>query len=161
MQEDIDYVIAHKTRASSGEGLEGIVSGVFVGTHKFFFFIPAQHDTQEGSNRRKVHVTENMFFGGKSISDFMDQKAKESGLSVKDFEDFMVKEMDKEMPTIRIIDLQNDIAQFKATANFFVGNLMFNKTDRRVGWDLFLYSLGKDKKKVRKFYINHDKLANK
>ena len=68
-----------------GEGLEGIVSGVFVGTHKFFFFIPAKHQTATGYTRNKTHITEKISYRGKSILEFMDSKVRESGLSLSAF----------------------------------------------------------------------------
>lgn len=157
MQEELDYVIAPKAKAISGEGLSGLIDGIFVGTKTHFYYVP-QKVEEHGMREIK---TQTMFYEGMPIQEFIEKKVAEPNLKLKDFEDFMQGEMKREMPTLRIVSIADDIVKFKATASFFGSSILTNDSDRKVGWKLFASGFGKAKKKIRQFYNDNPKLANK
>lgn len=158
MQKDIDYVVSIGARSLGDLENQGDKKGIFIGTQKFLFFIPEVSVEHES---RKIITTKNSY-KGMPITEFFLSKIQEPHLTVSDFEKFITDEIKIEVPSIKIVDLENDIFKFKVVANFFTGSISTNKEDKRIGgWNIFLYSLGKEKKDVRKYYLQHSKLANK
>lgn len=156
MQEYLDYVIVEKSSANAtgGAGLATLNDGVFIGTKRYFFFIPAKMQEME---YRKI-TTSTLSYGGKSITQFIVQKAKE--LEVNDFENLILNDLKSEIEAVQIVSLDGDIEQFKVMAGFFGGGIIINETKRKVGWKPFVNKLGKNKKEIKRFYMRHPKLKN-
>lgn len=159
MQENINYVIVEKSQSigSGGAGLQVLNDGVFVGTKKYMFFIPSK---MQDMDTRKV-TTSTYYYAGMDMASFIAQKVKEEGLTVVDFENFMITHLSKELEGLQILSLDNDIEQFKVMTGFFGGDVIINETTRKVGWKPFVNKLGKKKKEVWQFYKQHEKLKNK
>ncbi len=159
MQENVNYVIVENSQStgSGGAGLQALNDGIFIGTKKYMFFIPAK---MQDMDTRKI-TTSTFFYEGMDITSYLSKKVKEEGLTVDDFENFMITNLSKEHEAIQILSLDNDIEQFKVMAGFFGGGVVINETSRKVGWKPFVNKLGKKKKEIKQFYINHKKLANK
>lgn len=157
MQEKINYMIVERSQSvgSGRAGLQALNDGVFIGTKKYMFFIPAK---MQDMDTRSV-TTSTFYYAGMDITSFLSQKVKEEGLTVDEFENFMITKLGKEMDSLQILSLENDIEQFKVNAGFFGSGILLNKTSRKVGWSIFVNKLGKKKHDVKQFYINHPKLA--
>ena len=157
MQEKINYMIVERSQSigSGGAGLQALNDGVFVGTKKYLFFIPAK---MQDMDTRSV-TTSTFYYAGMDMTSFMSQQVKEQGLRVEEFENFMITKLGKELEGLQILSLENDIEQFKVNAGFFGSGILINETSRKVGWKPFVNKLGKKKHEVKQFYIDHPKLA--
>lgn len=159
MQENTDYVIHERSSANAtgGEGLTTLNDGIFIGTKKYFFFIPTQ--LKELQTRKTITTT--IMYSGELITKYIVQKLNERGMTANDFESFIINELKPELKSVQILSIDDDIEQFKIMTGFFGGGIATNATTRKIGWRPFVNKLGPKKKSIKQFYMYHDKLKNK
>jgi hypothetical protein len=99
-----------------------------------------------------------MYYEGMGLQEFLLEKVKEPGLSVQDFEQFVLNE---NFNDVQILNIESDMNRFKVQANFWGSGITYNKREGRVGWKPFVLKYKKEKQDVKAFYQNHLKCETK
>lgn len=154
-----DYVVAWEAQALGEKSLADAVSGVFIGTKKYFFFIPSVVIEVEHHGRRHSQTKFTYSYKGRPIAEFLGEYVKSRGLSVSEFEAFMCKDFVEELPYTRICPI-DEIEQFKVFASWWNSGIVTNDSKRKVGWKSFSTRFKAAKKEIRSFYVGHPKLSN-
>lgn len=158
MNEGIDYVVVEKANTIDYSSFMTQIKCVFIGTKNYFFAIPYKIvDFKPGYTTDTVETTD-MYYAGMPLQEFLLNKCEEKRLAVEEFERFVI---DENFSDVKILNIDEDFYKFKVQASFLSSAIMYNKTDKKVGWKLFLNGYKKEKKKVAEFYSNHPKRVNK
>jgi len=153
-----DYIIAEQANMIDLANFTKQIKCVFIGTKNYFFAIPYNMvDFRPGYHTNTTETTD-MYHEGMPLQEFLLVKVKEPNLQVSDFEQFVINE---NFNGVQIIDINNDINRFKVQANFWGSGIIYNKTERKVGWKPFVLRYKKEKQAVKDFYVNHPKYVVK
>lgn len=139
----IDYVFSEKVTMV-------VNNGVFVGTQDYLFCIPSKLNDY---GHRTTTVT-TFSFKGKEIKDAVCDIIKASKSKTELERNFL--ELKEEFPEMEVFDI-NELKSFKVQAGFLGSGIHVQK-EGAWGWSPFIQSLGKEKKKIREFYVNNPKL---
>ena len=153
-----DYIIAQKANMIDLANFTKQIKCVFIGTQNYFFAIPFNMvDFQPGYNVDTTETTD-MYYEGMPLQEFLLEKVKEPGLTVKEFEEFVLNE---KFSGVQILNIDKDLNQFKAEASFWGSGIKYNKGETRMGWKPFILGYKKEKKEVKQFYAGHPKCTSK
>ncbi len=153
-----DYIVAEQANMIDMSNITNQIKCVFVGTKNYFFAIPYNMVDFRPGYKTNTTETTDMYYEGMPLQEFLLEKVKEPGLKVEDFEKFVIAE---EFNDIQMININEDINRFKVQANFWGSGIMYNKTERKVGWKPFVLRYKKEKQAVKDFYKTHPKYVEK
>ena len=131
---------------------------MFIGTNKYFFAIPYNMSEFKPGYTEDTTETTDMYYEGMGLQEFLLEKVKEPGLSVEDFEQFVLNE---NFNDVQILNINEDLNRFKVQASFWGSGITYNKREGRVGWKPFVLRYKKEKKDVLEFYRSHPKYVTK
>lgn len=158
MNEGIDYVVVEKANTIDYGSIMTQIECVFIGTKNYFFAVPYQIVNYIPGYTTDTIETTDMYYAGMPLQEFLLKKCKEDRLSVEAFEEFVIGE---EFEGVKVLNIHHDMDRFKVQANFWASAIMYKRSEKKVGWRIFLNRYKKDKMKVAEFYSNHPKRVNK
>lgn len=158
MNEDIDYILVEEANTVNYSAMMEQVKCVFIGTKKYFFVIPFNIVNFTPGYTTDTTETTEMYFAGMPLQEYLINKCAEKGQDITDFENYLIEQG---FTGVNIIDIENDINQFKVQTGFFATGIMYNKKESRTGWKIILNRFKKDKARVAAFYSNHPKRVEK
>ena len=153
MSESPSFVLVDNVRVVNYKSFSTSVKGVFVGTNNYFFFIPVKTLVKT----KKEGESDTFDYKGKAVISILNSRF-ENNITQKEVERFILKEVKKEIPKTRCIDLSK-VEQVKIFGNLFVSGIMLNTTKESTGWEMFISKLRVAKKEVKTFYQAHPKLV--
>ena len=154
-----DYILADNTRVIGTKSIADSVTGLFIGTKKYFFFIPVKAVEVEFYGTRQKQTRTAYFFKGKPVNEYLKSFVQTRGLSVQEFERFMLEELRNEIEEMRVIAIE-ELGQFKVFAKWWSSGIVTNESEkRRVGWKPFVTSFKENKKEVCAFYQGEPKMV--
>lgn len=125
--------------------------GVFIGTRDYLFCVPSKIVDHQ---YRKITTTK-FSFKGKEIKDAIKDIINES--SDKENLEQNMLELKKEFPEMMTYSIK-EIGAFKVQAGMLGSGIHVNVKGGKFGYRPFIQKLGKEKTKVKEFYLNHPKL---
>lgn len=143
LQPFVDYVFSEKVSMIVNDG-------VFVGTQDYFFCVPSKLNDY---GYKETTVT-TFSFKGKEIKDAVMDIIKASKSKAELEKNFL--DLKEDFPEMEVFNME-DLKSFKVQAGFLGSGIHVQK-EGAWGWSPFVQSLGKEKKQIREFYINHPKL---
>lgn len=153
-----DYIVAEQANMIDYNNIMNQIKGVFIGTKNYMFAIPYNMVNYTPGYNVDTTETTDMYYEGMPLQEFLLEKVKQPGLTVEQFERFMINE---QFNDIQILNINTDMEKFKVQANFWGSGIMYNATPDRKGWKLFVLKYKKEKQAVRDFYENHPKRVEK
>lgn len=134
-------------------------NGIFVGTHRYFFYIPQKVIEYDIGISGDKSTTKEFFYEQQPLVDHVIHLLKHATLSPAEFENFVSGQLCEAIREVRSVKIE-DIAQFKIEAKWLSSAVIINKRSGKTGWKPFALNFKKDKKQVQKFYQNHPKLKS-
>lgn len=153
-----DYIVAEQANMIDYQNIMNQIKGVFIGTKNYFFAIPYNMVNYTPGYDVDTTETTDMYYEGMPLQEFLLEKVKEPRLTVEQFEQFVI---DQKFNDIQILNINTDLKKFKVQANFWGSGIMYNASDAKRGWKLFVVKYKKEKQAVRDFYENHPKRVEK
>ena len=124
--------------------------GVFIGTKNYFYFLPSKTESYSFN----TITTSEFSFKGKNIEEaIVDIISKAESL---DDLDQTLLSMIKSFPESVFYKI-DDLSAFKVFAGFFGSGVSVRKEGKKL-WTPFVTKLGKDKKQIKEFYSQHQKI---
>ncbi len=166
MQENIDYVFAENVKSVNKENIREIFTGLFVGTRNYFFFFPEKAQLHEQSYTMDTITNTSYSYKGKSVPEYI-LEVLSLLPTVKEFEEFVTGEVQRESNGEIKIYAMDDLSEFKVQAGAFGSGVSVRFAEKQYS-GLQKYAatpvaikLGKKKKSIKAFYQNHPKIAAK
>ena len=166
MQEYIDYVFVEDTRTIGKENFMEQVKGLFVGTQNYFFFFPEKAELFEQTYSTSTVTKTTYTYDGKPVPEYILEQLN-AMRSVREFEAFVTTELHGEMSEWIYIHSLEDISEFKVNANWMGSSIVARFNNKKYsGATKFtatpvVLTLGKKKKEIKAFYVNHPKCKSK
>ncbi|NOQ73344.1 MAG: hypothetical protein GQ574_15165 [Crocinitomix sp.] len=158
MKELQEYVIAENARLLGEKSLSESLQGIFIGTKKYFFFVPVNTTEDIRKTRKGKPVAPTFFFKGKPTSEFIQEFLNRRGVTTAEFEEFLRKKVQKEIPESLCCAI-DDVEQFKIYSTWWGSGILINSTEGKAGWKPLLSRFKGAKKKIKGFYQGHPKLV--
>lgn len=124
-------------------------SGVFVGTKNYLFFIPSVLKEFKGSTQ----ITTSISYGDRPVRDVVSDLIAACN-TVEELENVLL-DTSNDNPNIVVYRL-DEVGTFKVEVGF-LGSGIHVKKEGKKGFAPFVQSLGKEKKEIKLFYLNHPK----
>jgi hypothetical protein len=153
-----DYVIAENARSIGEEYLADSLTGIFIGTRKYFFFIPVTGVEMTRKGLKTIKQPVNTFYKKKPVDEVVLSMVNKLGLNVSDFEKFVIQDLKKAIPQVKICDL-GEIEQYKLYVRWWGSGILCNTSTGKTGWKPFVSRFKSAKRSIKSFYKGDPKMV--